>query len=156
MTNWREKQFNRLIDSLPWGPEDLKIYGDGWKQIDTDPRYLGPIKGADLYQQALTRGKYSFALPIHPGWATPKLFHMWKNDIVFFTDHNMDRDGHYIPVGHFTRVDSAEELYQKIMYVESNRELYEQLSLWQRDLLMRYSSGDQFNDLVIDRISNLI
>lgn len=157
LTPWRGKQFHRLIDPLPYGPDKLKIYGDGWSQIaDGDPRYLGPIKGAELYQRALSGCKYGFALPIHPGWATPKLFHFWRNDVVFFTDHNMDADGHYIPVGHFTRVDSAEELYSKIEMVETNPTLYQQLIMWQRQLLHKYSDGRHFNDLIINRLESLI
>lgn len=156
LTNWRGKEFARLIDPLPWKEDKLKIYGDGWDGIGKDPRYLGAIKGSDLYQKTLHKGKYSFALPIHPGWATPKLFHMWKNDIVFFTDHNMDKSGHYIPVGHFTRVDSSEELYEKIMFVEQDRELYEELIMWQRELLHKHSSGDPFNELVINRLQEII
>jgi hypothetical protein len=155
LTSWRSKQFTKLIDPLPWGPDQLKIYGE-WKKKENDPRYLGPIKGAELYQRTLSEGKYGFALPIHPGWATPKLFHFWRNDVVFFTDHNMDSDGHYIPKNHFTRVETAAELHLKIQAVEDNPDLYKQLVMWQRGLLHKYSGGEQFNNLVLSRLQQVI
>lgn len=156
LTNWRGKQFTRIIDPLPWKVDKLKIYGDWDISKESDNRYLGPIKGAELYQETLSKAKYSFALPIHPGWATPKLFHFWKNDVVFFTDHNMDRDGHYIPKGHFTRVDSPEELYEKINAVEENKELYSSIITWQRKLMKKHHDGKPFNDLVINSFDNMI
>ena len=156
LTSWRGKQFTKLIDPLPWTVDDLKIYGDWGQEKEHDNRYLGPIAGSALYQETVSRAKYSFALPIHPGWATPKIFHFWKNDVVFFTDKNMDSDGHYIPTDHFTRVESPEELYQKINYIEQNEDLYTDLIMWQRHMLHKHVNGNIFNNLLMERFEQAI
>jgi len=103
--------------------DDVEIYGK-WDEdiIANDSRFKGPKKFNDL-QKILARVKYTFCIPIKPGWATAKFWEMINYDIIPFMHPEYDTQKN-IGFPEFLRVRSAKELYEKIELLENDPTAY--------------------------------
>lgn len=66
------------------GVNDVEIYGS-WEheQTKTDPRFVGTVQ-IDELQKKLTNVKFSFIIPIAPGWATSKYIELIHAGVIPF------------------------------------------------------------------------
>ena len=99
--------------------------------------------------------KYTFIIPIQKGWVTAKFWEMINYGIIPFMHPYYDQQKH-IPCPDFLRVNSPEELLEKINYLEDNPEEYKKL-LNELSLMLKdeYYDGTFINNLIIDGINKL-
>lgn len=106
--------------------DDVDIYGK-WAEetIGEDTRFKGPKKFEDL-KKILPNVKYTFIIPIKPGWVTAKWIEMIASGIIPFFHPDYDSQ-HHCDVPDFLRVKSPSDLHKKIELLESRPDLYETL-----------------------------
>lgn len=106
--------------------DDVEIYGK-WDDatIGNDTRFKGPKKFEDL-QSILPSVKYTFIIPIKPGWVTAKWVEMISNGIIPFFHPDYDSQGHCnVPLA--LRVKNPEDLHKKIELLEAHPDTYKKL-----------------------------
>jgi len=108
--------------------DDVKIYGK-WKHPKTeeDARFQGPRPFEEL-QKELSSVKYTFIIPIKPGWVTSKWVEMINNGIIPFFHPDYDTQNH-CPVLDFLRIKNPQDLHNKIEALEKNPDIYKKLLL---------------------------
>lgn len=127
---------------------DIEIYGkwgtkpDGTKFYD-DPRFVGPKKFSQLLP-LLKSVKYTFIVPISPGWVTGKFWEMLQYGIIPFMHPDYDSQRH-LPAPDFIRVKSPKELQDKIEQLEQDPALYNSIRAELKALLTHslYEGKDQ-------------
>ena len=134
--------------------KDIEIYGKWSDKWYEDKRFKGPKKFNEL-QELLSDVKYTFIIPIQKGWVTAKFWEMINYGIIPFMHPYYDQQKH-IPCPDFLRVNSPEELLEKINYLEDNPEEYKKL-LNELSLMLKdeYYDGTFINNLIIDGINKL-
>jgi len=154
--NGVKSRYNELKKYVLDYIDDVKIYGK-WKHKETenDDRFKGPKKFEDL-QKELKNVKYTFIIPIKPGWVTSKWVEMISNGIIPFFHPDYDTQ-HHCPVLDFIRIKTPDDLYKKIEYLEKNPEAYNKLlkyhmSLFDTDIF----SGKKLSDRIIKESLNTI
>lgn len=102
---------------------DVEIYGK-WSEsiVKHDDRFKGALKFNDM-QRKLKDVKYTFIIPIKPGWVTSKYIEMISNGIIPFFHPDYDSQLH-INVPDFIRIKSTHELIEKINFLENNNDEY--------------------------------
>lgn len=111
-----------VLDSM----SDVAIYGK-WdeKTIGNDTRFKGPKKFEEL-QKELPSIKYTFIIPIKPGWVTAKWVEMIANGIIPFFHPTYDEQKH-CNVPEYIRIKSPKELHEKIEFLNNNPAEYERI-----------------------------
>jgi hypothetical protein len=139
-----------VLDYFP----DIEIYGkwdDKWYE---DTRFKGPVKFNDL-QKMLPEVKYTFIIPIAKGWVTAKFWEMVNYGIIPFMHPYYD-DQKHIPCPDFIRVNSPQELHQKIDYLESNPSEYRKLLQQLNDMLKpEYYDGTFINKVIMNAVQKV-
>jgi hypothetical protein len=102
--------------------DDVSVFGK-WKShwVD-DHRFKGSIP-FERIGEVLAGTKYTFIIPIGKGWATAKYWEMAHHGVLPFF-HPWYDEQENIPAPEFLRVNSPEELWEKIELLENNNELY--------------------------------
>lgn len=134
-----------VLDSV----EDVAIYGK-WDPatIGDDKRFKGPKKFDDL-QKELPHVKYTFIIPIKPGWVTAKWVEMISNGILPFFHPTYDEQKH-TGIPDFLRVKNAQDLHEKIEKLEANPEAYDKLLQHCLDLITEDDlNGKKINDTIL-------
>lgn len=136
---------------LSWN-KDIEIYGK-WEHPETkdDSRFVGSVHLEKL-QQKLRHIKYTFIIPIAPGWVTSKYVEMIHNGIIPFFHPSYDEQGH-CNVPSFLRVESPEELRYKITQLENDYTWYQTLiSDLQYALDPKWYNGKTINHNIMIKI----
>lgn len=135
--------------------DDINIYGQWSDKFYEDPRFKGPLKFKELSEH-LKDVKYTFIIPIQKGWATAKFWEMAHFGIIPFMHPYYDEQ-HNIKCPEYLRVNSPEELLEKIEYLENNKEEYERLLKNINDMLLEdYYNGNYMNGIINDSINQLL
>lgn len=133
--------------------DDVEIYGK-WDEstIGNDSRFKGSKKFIDL-QTILPSVKYTFIIPIKPGWVTSKWIEMLCNGVIPFFHPDYDTQGH-CNVPSALRVKTPEELHKKIELLEERPETYKKLL----EKCMELLTEDDFSGRTISNtiMSNVI
>jgi len=111
-----------VLDSM----DDVSIYGK-WDEetIGNDPRFKGPKKFEEL-QKELPNVKYTFIIPIKPGWVTSKWVEMISNGIIPFFHSTYDMQKHcHVP--EYIRIKNPRELHEKIEFLNNNQSEYKKI-----------------------------
>lgn len=105
---------------------DVEIYGQ-WSEeiVSKDSRFKGPKKFEEL-QKDLPHVKYTFIIPIKPGWVTSKWVEMIANGIIPFFHPDYDTQGH-CKVPEFIRIKNPTDLHSKIDQLERDQQLYDKI-----------------------------
>lgn len=134
--------------------KDIEIYGKWKDKWYEDKRFKGPKKFNDL-QELLPQVKYTFIIPIQEGWVTAKFWEMINYGIIPFMHPYYDQQKH-IKCDDFLRVNSPEELLEKIDFLEKNPQSYKELLHGLQDLLKEeYYSGKHLNDTIMEGVRRL-
>ncbi len=128
--------------------DDVEIYGK-WnpKVVGDDKRFVGSVPFMEL-QEKLKKVKYTFIVPIKKGWATMKVWEMLANGVIPFLYPTYDIQ-HNLDIPDFLRVNSPEELYDKI-------ELLEQFPEKRQALLEHCLTAIRPSDFDGTNLSNII
>lgn len=128
--------------------EDVDIYGKWSDEWMKDTRFKGSVKFQTL-QDMLPDVKYTFIIPIQRGWATMKFWEVLQYGIIPFMhpwyDEQMNLD-----VPEFIRVETPEELFEKIEFLENNPAEYTALLEKLNQVLKnKYYTGEHINNLIM-------
>lgn len=128
--------------------DDVEIYGE-WYSEETlnDPRFKGSKPFSEILD-ITKKSKFSFIIPILPGWTTSKYIEMINNGIIPFFHPDYDSQNN-LNVPDFLRISSPEELKQKIDMIKSNNNLYLQIIT---DLQKEFIKDDDINGLKISEV----
>jgi hypothetical protein len=123
----RIKAITEIVDAF--GEDEICVYGKWDNEIYTSPKYKGSVSYDDL-QELLPHVKYTFCYPIVPGDISAKWVEAARAGIIPFLHESYDSDRllvkyHNIP--EWVYVKSAEEMKQKIEYLEANPMMYVKL-----------------------------
>lgn len=134
--------------------DDIEIYGKWSDEWYEDSRFKGPKDFMQLHS-LLESVKYTFIIPIQKGWVTSKFWEMINFGIIPFMHPYYDQQ-HHIPCPDFIRVNSPEELKEKIDFLENNPNEYKKLLSELNDMLKEeYYNGDFVNEMVMSGIKKL-
>ena len=140
-----------ILDNM----EDIEIYGKWSDEWYEDSRFKGPKNFVDLHP-LLENVKYTFIIPIQKGWVTSKFWEMINYGIIPFMHPFYDQQ-HHIPCPDFIRVNSPEELKEKIDFLENNPNEYKKLLCQLNEMLKdEYYNGDFINNTVMNGINRLM
>lgn len=113
-----------VLDNLDL--DEIKIAGKWDEEIlENDERFIGPVKFAEL-REYISRIKYTFIIPIAPGWVTSKYIEMFSLGVIPFFHSTYDTQFN-LDVPDYLRVNSAEELKERINELENNKEMYNEI-----------------------------
>lgn len=151
----RPSRYNMLKKYILDDVTDVSIYGK-WLHKDTlgDTRFKGPKTLADL-EEVLLKTKYTFMIPIAPGWVTAKFWEMIHYGIIPFMHPTYDTQNN-LQCPDFLRVSSAAELRERIDYLENNPDEYDKLKTELTDMLLPcYYDGSYLNDITLKTIHEI-
>ena len=106
--------------------DDVHVYGK-WQEttVAGDTRFKGSVKFEDL-QTKLKHVKYTFIIPIKPGWVTAKWVEMISNGIIPFFHPDYDTQLH-CKVPSFLRITNPNELHERIEELENDPQKYKDI-----------------------------
>lgn len=133
--------------------EDIEIYGQ-WKceEALSDNRFKGSRSLEEL-ATILQKTKYTFIIPIAPGWVTSKYIEMIHNGVIPFFHPSYDDQKHILIPG-FLRVKSPEDLKRKIEKLEAEPENYRKLLMLLQKTILHdvYYNGKFLSDTIMTGI----
>jgi len=118
-------RYKDVMDYVLSDIKDAVIYGSWSDSILKKHPQFQNIPMAEL-SHLFSRIKYTFCIPIKPGWATGKFWDMIRLGIVPFVHPTYDEQRN-IGFPEFLRVYSSKELVQKIEFLNSHPEEYDKL-----------------------------
>lgn len=102
----------------------VSVYGR-WEnklaQPDVDSRFKGSLK-IDELQERMKSTKYTFIIPIAPGWVTSKYLEMIHIGVIPFFHPSYDTQLH-IDVPSLLRPETPEQLYKTMSYLDENENI---------------------------------
>lgn len=142
-----------ILNSLE---DEVEIYGK-WKteKYLNDNRFKGSIhmsKFNDLFKDV----KYTFIIPIDKEWTTSKIWEMINQNVIPFMHPYYDSQMN-LNVPSYIRVNSPEELKEKIQELESNTELYLSLiSKLKNMITLDDRNGITINNTIMNELDKII
>lgn len=123
----RIKAITSIVDAFNDG--EIEVYGKWAEEYMKSPKYKGPVSFEEL-QNILPHVKYTYCYPIIPGDISGKWVEAVTNGVIPFFDVSYDENRllhkyHQIPL--WLWVNSAEEMREKIEYLENNIVAYNKL-----------------------------
>lgn len=134
--------------------KDAEVYGKWSDEYMEDTRFKGTIGYHEL-QEMLPSLKYTFIIPIKSGWATMKVWEMISNSVIPFFHPTYDSQRN-LNVPEYIRINSPEELHEKIEELENNKELYDKI-LYECLLCIKESDidGTNLNSILMKELDNI-
>lgn len=123
----RIKAITEIMDAFD--DSEICMFGKWDPEIYTSPKYRGSLQYDEL-QEFLPKVKYTFCYPIVPGDISAKWVEAARAGIIPFLHSSYDSQRllvKYHKIPEWVYVDSAEELKQKIDYLEGNSMAYHKL-----------------------------
>lgn len=131
-------------DTKVYGEWDASLYGDIYKKV----------KMTDCVDE-LYDTKYTLIVPVQKGWVTSKFWKMIQYGIVPFFHKYYDSQKH-LKVNEYLRVNSPEELRDKIEELEANEDLYKKIQSELYDMLKdEYYNGLDLNNIIFSELNKL-
>jgi len=141
---------NFILDSV----DDVEVYGVWNEKALKDPR-IQQVAMSELSWQ-FPRTKYTFCIPIAPGWATGKFWEMIKHGIIPFMHPEYD-DQKNIGFPEELRVKDSNDLLEKINLYNSDEKLYNSLHKRLKDMITpEIKSGKYINDIIMKNVEEVI
>ena len=141
---------NFILDSV----DDVEVYGVWNEKALKDPR-IQQVAMSELSWQ-FPRTKYTFCIPIAPGWATGKFWEMIKHGIIPFMHPEYD-DQKNIGFPEELRVKDSNDLLEKINLYNSDEKLYNRLHKQLKDMITpEIKSGKYINDIIMKNVEEVI
>ena len=141
---------NFILDSV----DDVEVYGVWNEKALKDPR-IQQVAMSELSWQ-FPRTKYTFCIPIAPGWATGKFWEMIKHGIIPFMPPEYD-DQKNIGFPEELRVKDSNDLLEKINLYNSDEKLYNRLHKQLKDMITpEIKSGKYINDIIMKNVEEVI
>lgn len=152
----RPSRYGLLKESILDHISDVDVYGQWNKEtIGDDPRFKGSISYADL-QEMLPRIKYSYCIPIKPGWCTMKFWELLNHDVIPFLHPTYDSQNN-LNAPEFLRVKDSADLSKKIDFLERNPEEYDAfLAKLKAMIKPEHRDGTLLNRIVMDEVKKII
>ena len=141
---------NFILDSV----EDVQVYGVWNEKALKDPR-IEQVAMSELSWQ-FPRTKYTFCIPIAPGWATGKFWEMIKHGIVPFMHPEYDEQKN-IGFPEELRVKDSNDLLEKINLYNGDEMLYNRLHKQLKDMITPdKKSGKYMNDIIMKNAEEVL
>lgn len=141
---------NFILDSV----DDVEVYGVWNEKALKDPR-IQQVAMSELSWQ-FPRTKYTFCIPIAPGWATGKFWEMIKHGIIPFMHPEYD-DQKNIGFPEELRVKDSNDLLEKINLYNSDEKLYNSLHKRLKDMITpEIKSGKYINDIIMKNVEEVV
>ena len=134
--------------------DNVDIFGKWSEKITkSDKRFKGTIKYNEL-QNVLKKMKYTFIIPIAPGWVTMKFWEMVHNGVIPFMSPEYDSQNN-LDLPDFLKIKDAQDLKNKIDILEKNPDKYTKLLKF---LVNKINddmfTGKELSDLLLKHNSN--
>lgn len=132
--------------------EDVSVYGK-WDRPETkkDERFVGSLYLTEI-QEKLKKVKYTFIIPIAPGWVTAKYIEMIHAGVIPFFHPTYDTQ-HSLDVPEFLRISTPKELYDKIHYLNDNEDAYFDLLKQLQEVLREdYYNGKFLSNRIMSKL----
>ena len=141
---------NFILDSV----DDVQVYGVWNDKALKDPR-IEQVAMSELSWQ-FPRTKYTFCIPIAPGWATGKFWEMIKHGIIPFMHPEYDVQKN-IGFPEELRVKDSNDLLEKINLYNSDEMLYNRLHKQLKDMITPdKKSGKYMNDIIMKNAEEVL
>ena len=141
---------NFILDSV----EDVQVYGVWNEKALKDPR-IEQVAMSELSWQ-FPRTKYTFCIPIAPGWATGKFWEMIKHGIIPFMHPEYDEQKN-IGFPEELRVKNSNDLLEKINLYNDDEMLYNRLHKQLKDMITPdKKSGKYMNDIIMKNAEEVL
>ena len=141
---------NFILDSV----DDVEVYGVWNEKALKDPR-IQQVAMSELSWQ-FPRTKYTFCIPIAPGWATGKFWEMIKHGIIPFMHPEYD-DQKNIGFPEELRVKDSNDLLEKINLYNSDEKMYNRLHKQLQDMMTPdIKSGKYINDIIMKNVDEVL
>ena len=141
---------NFILDSV----EDVQVYGVWNEKALKDPR-IEQVAMSELSWQ-FPRTKYTFCIPIAPGWATGKFWEMIKHGIIPFMHPEYDEQKN-IGFPEELRVKDSNDLLEKINLYNDDEVLYNRLHKQLKDMITPdKKSGKYMNDIIMKNAEEVL
>lgn len=150
----KPSRYNDLKNFILNSVEDVQVYGVWNEKALKDPR-IEQVAMSELSWQ-FSRTKYTFCIPIAPGWATGKFWEMIKHGIVPFMHPTYD-DQRNIGFPEELRVKDSNELLEKINLYNHDEMLYNRLHKQLKDMITPdKKSGKYINDIIMKNADEVL
>lgn len=151
----RPSRYNLLKENILDHIADVDIYGQWNKEtIGEDPRFRGSVSYDEL-QKMLPRVKYSYCIPIKPGWSTMKFWELLNHDVIPFLHPTYDSQNN-LNAPEFLRVKDSKDLSAKINFLENNPKEYDLfLSRLKSMIKPEHRDGSLLNNIVLNEIAKI-
>ena len=130
--------------------EDVAVYGK-WEHESAkdDSRFRGSRHIQDI-QKMLNDVKFTFIIPIAPGWTTSKYIEMVHAGVIPFLHPTYDSQMH-LPIPAFLRPKTPTEFYERMQELIQNQEKYEALLKELREAVLKpeYYDGTFINNKIM-------
>lgn len=100
--------------------KETKVFGK-WAEYFTDqyPQFKGFLP-SDEIDEIFENTRYTLVIPIRPDWVTSKYAEMLRVGVVPFLHKDYDTQYNLIPKDHFIRINTPEDFYEKMKYLDEN------------------------------------
>lgn len=106
--------------------DDVNIYGEWYsEETKNDLRFKGPKPFTEIVD-ITKKSKFSFIIPISPGWVTSKYIELINNGIIPFFHPNYDSQKN-LDIPDFLRIESPNQLKERIDIIKSDNDFYVKL-----------------------------
>lgn len=133
--------------------DDVEIYGK-WEHemAATDKRFRGS-KHIEEIQNMMNNVKFTFIIPIAPGWTTSKYIEMIHAGVIPFLHPTYDEQRH-LPIPEFLRPKTPKEFHDRMERLLNNKEEYETVLNGLRKAVLKkeYYDGTFINDKIMKSI----
>ncbi len=127
--------------------EGVEVYGKwGEGVLADDDRFKGSINRDELHS-VMSNWKHSLCIPIKSGWATTKYLELLKSGVSPFLHPNYDTQKN-TKLQDFYRVESVDDLRDKIEKTSDDRHIEELNKAIDICLADEFTSGQYLNDIV--------
>lgn len=149
----KPSRYNMLNEWVLKYLNKVEIYGK-WEdeRVTNDPRFVGSLD-IDKLSNLLKSVKYTFIVPIAPGWVTSKYIEMIHNGVIPFFHPSYDTQMH-IGVPKELRPKTPSELFKTVVSLEENQTYYNDLmSELQKVLKPSYYDGSFLSETIMREIN---
>lgn len=121
----KDFRLNQLKEWIINRDKDCKIevYGK-WKpeKVKDMPQFKGYLEGDNILDRIFEETRYSLVLPQKAGWCTAKYAELLRAGVVPFLHPAYDIQNTILPINHYIRVKTPDELFQKMEYLDKQPE----------------------------------
>jgi hypothetical protein len=129
---------------------EVEIYGK-WEHeaVSNDSRFKGSLHINEL-QKKLQDVKFTFIIPIAPGWVTSKYIEMIHAGVIPFLHPTYDSQKH-LPIPDFLRPNTPAEFYERMQTLINNKDQYETVLKDLRNAVLKseYYDGSFINNKIM-------